>query len=91
MAAKRGMGPRRIIVMPPPGKLADGVAKAAEDFLFQKLVAQSPVEHLDEGILCRLAWCNVVPVDAGLVLPFENSSRRQLGPVVTDDPARFAK
>lgn len=36
--------------------------------LVEALVAQSTVEALDEAILHRLAWCNVMPFDATLLL-----------------------
>jgi len=40
--------------------------------LVQALVAQATVEALDEAILHRLARCNVVPLDATLLLPGQN-------------------
>ena len=38
-----------------------------EDLPVQQLVAQAGVETLDEGVLGRLARCDVVPLDLSLL------------------------
>jgi hypothetical protein len=39
--------------------------------------------------LHRFPWCDVVPLDATLLLPSQDGVRGQLGAVVTDDHARI--
>ncbi len=53
-------------------------------------VPKAAVEAFDKSILCRLARGNVVPANAGLLLPFEYRYRGQLGSVVGHDRGRFA-
>ena len=40
-----------------------------EDVLVEALVAKAPDEALDESVLDRLTWRDVVPADAALLLP----------------------
>src|SRR6185312_6675453 len=61
-----------------------------EQVLVEALVAQPAVEALDEAILHRLAWCNVVPFDVAFLLPGQDGVRGELGAVVADDYARAA-
>lgn len=57
--------------------------------LVEALVTEPAVEALDEAILHRFAWCDVVPLDATLLLPGQDGVRGQLGAVVADDHARI--
>ena len=67
-----------IVVVPPAGDAAAGVAEALEDLLVQKLVAQPTVEALHEAVLLRLARRDVVPFDALLLLPAQDRPTGQL-------------
>ena len=62
-----------------------GVCKRVEHFFIQTFIAELPVEVLDEPVLLGFARRDIVPGDAGLVLPFEDSAARQLRAVVRDD------
>ena len=74
-----------VVVVAPDGELPPSISEARKDFLVQQLVAQTPVEAFDEGVLGRLAGRDVVPGDAALVLPFEDGVTGQLAAVVADD------
>jgi hypothetical protein len=43
------------------------VGQRDEEGLVQQFVAQAEVEALDEGVLCRLAGCDVVAFDTGVL------------------------
>ena len=79
------MGPDRIVVVAPPGELAPCIGQAGEHLLVQQLIAQFAVEALDEGILCRLARRDVVPIDTRCVLPIQYGPAGQFGSVVADN------
>src|ERR1700743_526001 len=51
-------------------------------------VSQGAVRDVDNTVPPRLAGCNVVPLDAKLLLPGQDSIRGELGAVVADDHAR---
>jgi hypothetical protein len=53
--------------------------------LIQQLVTQFAVEALDEGVLRRLAWRDVMPSDLGLLSPSQDRHAGQLRAVVADD------
>src|SRR6185295_6419880 len=59
-----------------------------EQRLIQQLVAQPAVEALDETVLLRLAWRDVVPADAGRIRPAQDRVRGQLGAVIADNRVR---
>ena len=79
-----------VVVDPPSLDFFDGVVQRAEQALVQALVAQLAVEALDEPILRRFAWRDVVPVDARLHRPLQHGSTGHLAAVVTDDRSRLA-
>lgn len=56
----------------------------AEYGLTKELVAQAPIEALDEAVLHRFARRNVVPGDVGLLAPAQDRCRGELGAVVAD-------
>ena len=58
------MRPDGVVVDPPVRQGLAGMGERGEQGLVQALVAQPAVEALDEGVLLRLAWRDVVPVDA---------------------------
>jgi len=53
------------------------MAKAGEQRLFQAFVTQASVEALDEAVLLRLAWRDVMPLDVTIPRP---SQDRQTNP-----------
>jgi hypothetical protein len=56
-----------------------------EQRLVQQLVAKLANGALDEPVLLRLAWRDVVPADAGRVGPAQDRVRDQLAVVVGSD------
>jgi len=56
-----------------------------EQRLVQQLVAKLANGALDEPVLLRLAWRDVVPADAGRVGPAQDRVRDQLAAVVGSD------
>jgi hypothetical protein len=49
--------------------LCPGVVEIEEQGLVEQFIAHPPVAALDEGILDRLARCDEVPVDPGVLAP----------------------
>lgn len=84
------MRPDGVVVVSPDGELSPSVSEAREYFLVQHLVAQAAIEALDERVLRRFAWGDILPGHAGLALPFEDGPTGQLGAVVADHLHRFA-
>ena len=66
------------------------MAKAVEDLLVEKLIPQSAIERLDEGVLGRLARLNVVPGDPLIALPTEDHAAGQLRAINADDRLRLS-
>ena len=64
------------------------MSEAVEHFFIEAFIAQLAVEALREAVLLWCAGRDVVPGDAGLVLPFQNGAAGQLGAVVGDDGLR---
>ena len=52
----------------------------------QALIAELPIEALDEAILDRLAWTDEDELNPVLVGPLVQSPACELGPVVDNDP-----
>jgi len=69
------MGPIGIIIETP--RLDDPAShrQAPEDMLVEAFVTEAAVETFDESVLDRLAWRDVVPVDAALLLPTQDRMR----------------
>lgn len=78
-----------IVIGNPRGDGAAGMVDAEEQALVEQLVAHSPVETLDEGILLRLAGLDIVPVDAADLAPFEDRHAGEFGAVVGDACSRL--
>jgi len=51
------------------------MGETVEHFFVQALVALFPVERLNEAVLLRFASRDIVPGDAGLLLPFQDVAR----------------
>ncbi len=54
----------------------------------QTLVAQATIERFHQAILLRLAGCDVMPLDPGVLTLGEDGMTGQLGAVVADHHAR---
>ena len=59
--------PDGVVVVFPDRQRLTSMSKRGEQSLVQQLVTQSAVKTLDEGVLRRLAWCDVVPANLGLL------------------------
>jgi hypothetical protein len=71
LVAKRRVWPDRVVIVAPQGQLAPCIVQAVEYFLVQELVAQAPVEALDEGVLLRISGVDVVPRHLVFIGPFQ--------------------
>jgi len=67
------MRPDVVVVVAPKGQRSTGICQAVEDLLVQAFVAQAAVEALNEGVLLRLAGGDVMPLDAIILRPFQDS------------------
>ena len=81
---ERRVGPDTIVIVSPRRQQRSRFVERGEQRLVQQLVAQPPVETLDERVLLRFAGLDVVPVDAAGLAPFEDRHAGQLGAVVGD-------
>lgn len=82
------MGSFLVVVSPPCLEARLWRARASGTASRSAFVAQAGVESLDEAVLLRLAWSDVMPADAGLVRPVLDGVRGQFGAVVADDGDR---
>ena len=74
-----------VVVITPSAERLACMGEALEDLFIEELVAQTPIETFDEGVLRRLAGSDVMPADAVLILPFEHRTAGELSPIVADD------
>lgn len=51
-----------------------GMPIAAEQMFIEAFVSESSIKAFDKAILHRLAWCDVVPFNAAVLLPFEHGA-----------------
>ena len=79
-----------IVIVPPAPQYLSGVGETVEDFLVEAFVTELAIEALDEAVLLRLARRDVVPGDAGFILPFEDGATGQFAAIVRDDGFRPA-
>ena len=79
------MRPYIVVIASPFFQRQARLHERREQGFVQKLVAQATVEAFDEGVLHRLARCNVVPADLGLISPAQNGVAGQLRSVVADN------
>ncbi|SMP13848.1 hypothetical protein SAMN06265373_102606 [Shimia sagamensis] len=61
-----------------------GMAKVVKQMLVEAFIPHPAIERLHEAILHWLAWCNVVPLNVPVFLPFQDGITGQPGPIVTD-------
>lgn len=81
LPAEAGVGAFGVVVRAPGRERGAGVVQGRKQRFVQKLVAQSTVEALDEGVLGRLARRDVVPVDLAVVCEGQDGVRGELGSV----------
>ena len=78
-----------IVVGAPCRDDAAGMAQGREQVFVEALLAHPPVEAFHQTILHGLAWCDVMPTNFAVFLPFEYRVGCQLGAVVRDHQARI--
>lgn len=86
--AEARLGAVGVVVPPPFFDDPTGLWQASEHVLVQAFVAEAAVQVFHEGVLHRLAGRDVVPFDAGVFLPLQDSPGRQFSPVVAYDHQR---
>lgn len=79
-----------VIVVLPTRQHLSGVSEAVKDFLVEAFIPQFSIEAFNEAVLLGLARSDLMPCDAGLVLPFQNGAAGQFCPVVGHDGIRLA-
>lgn len=89
-SAQFGVRPDVVVVVPPGIEHEASTGQGRKQRLVEALVAQTPVEALDEVVLHRLARLDVMPLDAALLRPAQDDRRGQLGAVAhwERDPRR---
>lgn len=85
LPAEPGMRTGVVVVGAPPTEQHARLGERGEQRLVQELVAQAPVERLDERILDRLSRRDIVPFHPGLVCPAQDRGAGELRSVVADD------
>ena len=86
------MGAGRVVFGAPPFDDPAGLSEAVEQVLIQAFVPEPAVEALDEGVLHRLSWRDVMPLDAGFVGPGEHGIRGEwCAPRLTGQAAAAVK
>ena len=61
-----------VVIGTPATEQHASLGERGEQRLVQEIVAQTPIERLDEGVLDRLSQRDVVPLDPGLVGPTQD-------------------
>ena len=80
------MGSVLVIVLPPCADDLAGMTVAGEQMLVEALIPEPAIEALDEAVLHRLSRCDIVPLDAAILLPFKHRIACQLGAALRIDP-----
>lgn len=75
------MRPMLLVVHAPRLDLVLGIGQVLKPVRIQTLIAKTPIEALDEAVLCRLAGLNVHQPDPALLRPM-------ILPII-DAPKRF--
>jgi hypothetical protein len=76
-----------VVVGPPAAKRGAGLGQGREQRLVQELIPQSTIEALDECVLHRFAWRDVVPGNSALVRPCEYGVAGEFTSIVADHQA----
>ena len=80
----------RVVVDPPGFDDASGIIQPIEEVFVEALIAQATIEALDEGVLGGLAGRDIVPLDLGVLDPFEDRVTGQFGAIVRDNHLWFS-
>src|SRR6185437_12955573 len=83
--AKRAVRTEGVVVVLPVRKSGASVSERCEERFVQQLVTESAIEALDEGVLRRLAWRDVVPIDFSFLRPGQDGATREFRAVIGDD------
>src|ERR1700759_775583 len=83
-AAEAAVRSQVVVVGPPCLDDPPRRSKRGEQMLVQTPVPEAPIKALDEAVLLRLAWRDVMPLDAGVLAPGEDRMAGQLGAIVAD-------
>ena len=81
LVTQRGMRPDVVIIVAPEGQRSAGIGEAVEYFLIEAFVSQTTVEAFNVTILLGLARIDVVPFDAIVVGPLQDSPAGELGTI----------
>lgn len=70
-----------IVVSAPCRDHAAGKAQRREQVLVEALLAHPSIEAFHQAVLHGLSWCDVVPADLAVLLPFQHRIAGQFGAV----------
>jgi len=84
------VGAMVVVVVAPGRDQLPVVAQVGKQRLVQALVTEASIEAVDEAILDRFSWRDVVPPDLAILLPFQDGVRCQLRPLIVGDHAGIA-
>ena len=73
-----------VVDAPPCRDHAAGMAQRWEQVLVEALLAHPSIEALHQAVLHRLSWCEVMPADLAVLLPFQHRIAGQFGAIVTE-------
>ena len=79
------MGPEIVVFLAPVVDEQASFFQGAEPVLIEAVITEGAVEGLDEGILSRLAWLDMVQVDATILGPEMDGLAGELRSVVAGD------
>lgn len=85
-----GVRPDGVVVAVPGRQRCASVSQRGEQRVVEAAIAQVAVEALHEGILRRLAGCDVRPLDLPFLRPSHDGGRDELGVIVADTQEWFA-
>ena len=85
------MGAEGVVADPPVLDNPSRLGKRGEDVLVQALVAKPAVEALDEGVLDRLAWRDVMPMDPRRIREGEDGVGGELRPVARQEGGNLSR
>ena len=77
--AEPAVRPESVVVVFPVCESLAGMGQRTEQRLVQKFITEAAVEALNEGILRRLSWRDVVPCHAAILRPLEHSHAGEFG------------
>src|ERR1700712_935772 len=84
--AKAAVRTHGVVIRPPCLDDPSRCSKRREQVLVQALVAQATIERFHKTILLWLSGCDVMPLDARVLTPGQNSVTGQFGASLRIDP-----